>query len=221
MSNYFVNWLSACGAVTACIFVTAPAHTHTHLTALCPGLPGWTGTRKVKPIWILLKQETVSGSGISWAICKSALWSREIAVPAPHHSVFYRLDALPAAQPTATKHWRQDIAYGMYVNYFVYIRLWLQHVCRLLHCQAVSVGDVRREVTFCKKTGLPLIGVVENMSGFVCPHCSVSLPNCQWICSLLSSASNSQSTWLISCHIVLLQFSLFIVYFCTHAHTTV
>ena len=24
------------------------------------------GTRKVKPIWILLKQETVSGSGISW-----------------------------------------------------------------------------------------------------------------------------------------------------------
>jgi len=24
--------------------------------------------------------------------------------PAPHHSVFYRPDALPAAQPTATKH---------------------------------------------------------------------------------------------------------------------
>ena len=41
--------------------------THTRLTALCPGLPGWAGTRKVKPIWILLKQETVSGSGISWA----------------------------------------------------------------------------------------------------------------------------------------------------------
>jgi len=26
-------------------------HTHTRLTALCPGLPGWAGTRKVKPIW--------------------------------------------------------------------------------------------------------------------------------------------------------------------------
>jgi len=38
----------------------------TRLTALCPGLPGWAGTRNVKPIWILLKQETVSGSGISW-----------------------------------------------------------------------------------------------------------------------------------------------------------
>ena len=41
------------------------AHTHTRLMAVCPGLPGWAGTRKVKPIWILLKQETVSGSGIS------------------------------------------------------------------------------------------------------------------------------------------------------------
>jgi len=27
-------------------------------------------------------------------------------MPAPHHSVFYRPDALPAAQPTASKHWR-------------------------------------------------------------------------------------------------------------------
>ena len=52
-------------------------HTHTRLTALCPGLPGWAGTRKVKPIWILLKQETVSGSGISWATCKSAPRSRQ------------------------------------------------------------------------------------------------------------------------------------------------
>ncbi|KFZ63030.1 Cytosolic Fe-S cluster assembly factor NUBP2, partial [Podiceps cristatus] len=38
--------------------------------------------------------------------------------------------------------------------------------------QAVSVGDVRRELTFCKKTGLRVLGIVENMSGFVCPPCS-------------------------------------------------
>jgi len=85
----------------------ARAHTHTRLMALYPGLPGWAGTRKVKPIWILLKQETVSGSEIHWAVCKSALRSRQITTPAPHHSVFYRPDALPAAQPTASKHWRQ------------------------------------------------------------------------------------------------------------------
>ena len=93
------------------IFVSKHTHTHTHtrLTALFPGLPGWAGTRKVKPIWILLEQETVSGSGISWAICKSAPRSRQITTPAPHHSVFYRPDALPAAQPTASKHWRDEV----------------------------------------------------------------------------------------------------------------
>jgi ATP-binding protein involved in chromosome partitioning len=31
--------------------------------------------------------------------------------------------------------------------------------------------DVRKELNFCKKTGLEIIGVVENMSGFVCPNC--------------------------------------------------
>jgi len=46
----------------------------------------------------------VSGSGISWAICKSASRSKQITRPALHHSVFYRPNALPAAQPTASKH---------------------------------------------------------------------------------------------------------------------
>jgi len=35
---------------------------------------------------------------------KSAPRSRQITMPAPHHSLFYRLYALPAAQPTASKH---------------------------------------------------------------------------------------------------------------------
>lgn len=38
--------------------------------------------------------------------------------------------------------------------------------------QGVSVADVRREANFCKTTGLPVLGVIENMSGFVCPTCS-------------------------------------------------
>ena len=45
-------------------------------------------------MWILLKQETVSGSGISWAICKSAPRSRQITMPAPHHSVFLQADSV-------------------------------------------------------------------------------------------------------------------------------
>jgi len=59
--------------------------------------------QKGKPHWILLKQETVSGSGISWAMCNSAPRSRQTTTPAPRYSVFYRPDALPAAQPTASK----------------------------------------------------------------------------------------------------------------------
>ena len=38
--------------------------------------------------------------------------------------------------------------------------------------QDVSLLDVRKSVTFCKRINLPVIGVVENMSGFKCPHCS-------------------------------------------------
>jgi len=45
----------------------------------------------------------VSGSGISWAVCKSAPRCRQTTTPAPHRSVFYRPDALPA---TVSKHWR-------------------------------------------------------------------------------------------------------------------
>eukprot|EP00049_Salpingoeca_infusionum_P018231 m.356322 g.356322 ORF g.356322 m.356322 type:complete len:294 (+) comp17504_c0_seq1:139-1020(+) len=37
--------------------------------------------------------------------------------------------------------------------------------------QGVALADVRREASFCKKAKLPILGVVENMSGFVCPHC--------------------------------------------------
>ena len=41
-----------------------------------------------EPIWILLKQETVSGSGIRWAVCKSAPRPRHLTVPALHHLAF-------------------------------------------------------------------------------------------------------------------------------------
>jgi len=55
----------------------------------------------------LMEQVTVSGSVIIWAICKSAPRPRQKTMPAPHLSVFYKLDALPATQPTASKHWRK------------------------------------------------------------------------------------------------------------------
>jgi len=68
-------------------------HTHTRLTALFPGLPSTsTSTCYQKG------KETVNGSGISWAICKSAPHSRQITTAA-HHSVFLQAGC-PSCCPT-------------------------------------------------------------------------------------------------------------------------
>ena len=75
---------------------------HTYIHPFNGPLPGTTRVsryQKVKPIWILLKQETVSGSGISWATCKSVHSSRQTTTPAPHHSVFLQAWC-PSCHPT-------------------------------------------------------------------------------------------------------------------------
>lgn len=38
--------------------------------------------------------------------------------------------------------------------------------------QAISISDVKKEINFCRKTGVNILGVIENMAGFVCPNCS-------------------------------------------------
>ena len=37
--------------------------------------------------------------------------------------------------------------------------------------QEVSLLDVRKEIDFCRKAGIRILGIVENMSGFICPGC--------------------------------------------------
>lgn len=37
--------------------------------------------------------------------------------------------------------------------------------------QIVSVSNVRRSISFAEKLDIPVLGVIENMSGFICPHC--------------------------------------------------
>ena len=37
--------------------------------------------------------------------------------------------------------------------------------------QDVALLDARRSIGFVKRLNVPVIGIVENMSGFVCPHC--------------------------------------------------
>jgi len=53
------------------------AHTHTRLTALCPVLRGWAGTRKVRPMWIYCsKRQWVAVA----SVCKCAHRLRQITI---------------------------------------------------------------------------------------------------------------------------------------------
>lgn len=38
--------------------------------------------------------------------------------------------------------------------------------------QEVSLLDVRKEIDFCRKAGIIVLGIVENMSSFICPSCT-------------------------------------------------
>ena len=38
--------------------------------------------------------------------------------------------------------------------------------------QEISLADVRKSINFCHKVNMKVMGVIENMSGFACPHCS-------------------------------------------------
>jgi ATP-binding protein involved in chromosome partitioning len=37
--------------------------------------------------------------------------------------------------------------------------------------QELSLADVRKAINFCRKVEMPILGLVENMSGLICPHC--------------------------------------------------
>lgn len=42
--------------------------------------------------------------------------------------------------------------------------------------QEVSLADVRKSINFCRQLNIPILGVVENMSGLICPHCGKEVP---------------------------------------------
>jgi Mrp family chromosome partitioning ATPase len=41
--------------------------------------------------------------------------------------------------------------------------------------QEISLADVRKSINFCQTVGMKILGLIENMSGFVCPHCGQSV----------------------------------------------
>jgi hypothetical protein len=37
--------------------------------------------------------------------------------------------------------------------------------------QEIALADVRKSINFCRQVQMAILGLVENMSGLVCPHC--------------------------------------------------
>ena len=87
--------------------------------------------------------------------------SRHITTPAPHHSVFYRPDALPATQPTASKHWRQ----------------WHQHIFEMKSCNQIKVMWMMVRISFAGH------GICKCVNNIVCVEVTqllvFSLKQCQ------------------------------------------
>ncbi|EST09505.1 ATPase-like, ParA/MinD [Kalmanozyma brasiliensis GHG001] len=58
-----------------------------------------------------------------------------------------------------------------HISILEYLRTFNPAAVMVTTPQAVSLADNLRSLDFCRKTSLPLLGLVENMSGYICPHC--------------------------------------------------
>jgi len=130
-----------------------------------------------------------SASGISWAVCKSASRSRQITMPAPHHSVFYRPDALFAAQPTASKqignrntiilklpskmptYAEKNMRYIRTIGLLKYANkcgnkrnMWQSHICTKLTCLGSGISSCRQSA--CQRETIPPTPAEVTVMGF-------------------------------------------------------
>ena len=80
-------------------------HHHNRFTALFPGPPGWAGARRELQDF-MVQGKINTGRHTDHPAGRHSIQTNQCPPPPSPH-IFYRLDALPAAQPTASKHWRQ------------------------------------------------------------------------------------------------------------------
>ena len=82
-------------------------HTHIHFTALFPGPPGWAGARR--ELDFMVQGKISRGRHTDHLAGRHCIRTNQRPPPPNPH----RPDALPAAQPTMSKHWRQVVTKGM------------------------------------------------------------------------------------------------------------
>ncbi|KIS68392.1 uncharacterized protein UMAG_03486 [Mycosarcoma maydis] len=59
-----------------------------------------------------------------------------------------------------------------HISILEYLRTFEPAAVMVTTPQAVSLADNLRSLDFCRKTSLPVLGLIENMSGYICPHCN-------------------------------------------------
>jgi len=85
------------------IYRISPPH-HNHFMALFPGPAGWGGARR-ELLDFMVQGKINRGRHTDHPAGHHSIWTKQcLPPPSP---IFYRPDALPAAQPTVSKHWRQ------------------------------------------------------------------------------------------------------------------
>ena len=155
---------AVCGGLCRILSIHEAEYRHTHTRAFNGPFSGTTRVSRYQKGKTNLDftEARFSGSGISWAICKSAPRSRQIAMPAPHRSVFYSPDALPAAQPTASKHWRH--------------KHWRLNTDLYIICVVCSLLESKREADRCGQSKWNLCSVRSEAAGEAfCNSCQQSV----------------------------------------------
>ena len=112
---------------------------------------------KVKTNLDLLEQETVGGSGISWAICKFALCPKL----ALHHSVFYRPDALTATQQLKYKCNSLQLQVLLYSHVIKWKKNWLSST-------ALAREVMKSPPSVCPSVSIVLIEPNDLSRSFAC-----------------------------------------------------
>jgi len=91
---------------------------HNRFTALLPGPPGWAGARRELLDFMVQGKINRSRHTDHPARRHSIRTNQCPSPPSPH--IIYRPDALPAAQPTVSKHWRHYISTISAVNQMIF-----------------------------------------------------------------------------------------------------
>jgi len=101
----------------------------------------------------------------SGALNSTPTKSRQITMLAPHHSVFYRPDALPAAQPIASMHWRHYRANNQ-----------LKHKDK-----SGEIRHIKYAANHCKLTKLVnLLNIADLVIDLLHKSCIMRV-NCNWV----------------------------------------